>query len=113
DELVRLRDPDRLTASLEPVVEDDRSGFPTLADASTVADHEALAKTDSAFAILRRNGQLVERCVNRPRAGEKIGMRLAGVDHRFELRVRQEIEDVRRQRRAIAWLRRGDARHGG
>ena len=83
-----LGDPQRLAPALEPVVEDDAGHLATLAAAGAVAEEPAAAEPHRVGGIVGRGGDDVERGVHRPDAGEMRGMRLAGVDHAFELGVR-------------------------
>ena len=72
-------------------------------------------KRTALSASSRRGGDEIEGLVDRPGAGEIVGMGLAGIDDAFELGVREQAvgDDVRRQMRPIGRLGRRDRGHGG
>ncbi len=115
EQLVGLRDPDRLAPALQPVVEDDAGRLATLAGAGAVAQHEASAKADGVRRIVAGGGDEIEGLVHGPGAGEIVAMRLAGIDHRLELGVGKErvADEIDRQARPIARLGRRDRGHRG
>ena len=115
DQLVGFRDPDRAAAALQPVVEQDAGDLAALAGAGAVAEQPAAAEADGVLGVVGRGRDDVEGLVDDPRSGEKAGMRLAGIDHAFELGVGQQAvgDDGRRQMRAIGGLGRRDRRHRG
>ena len=84
-----------------------------LAGAGAVAEHEAAAEADGAVASSARCGHDVEGLVDGPGAGEIVGMRLAGIDHGFELGVgQQRCRIFAGQMWPIARLGRRDRGHG-
>ena len=113
DQLVGLADPDRAAAALQPVVEQDAGDLPALAGAGAVAEKPAATKANGVLGVVARGGDDVEGRIDRPGAGEEVGMRLAGIDDALELGVRQQAirDDVRRQMRPIGWLWRRDRGH--
>ena len=90
DQLVGLADPDRAAAALQPVVEQDAGDLAALARAGAVAEKPAAAEAHGILRIVGRGGDDVKGLVDRPGSGEKLGMRLAGIDDAFELRVGQQ-----------------------
>ena len=113
DQLVGLADPDRATAALEPVVEQDAGDLPALARAGAVAQEPAAAKADGILRVVARGRHDVKGRIDRPGARKKLGMRLAGIDDALELGVRQDAigDNVGRQMRPIGWLWRRDGSH--
>ena len=114
DQLVGLADPDRAPATLEPVVEQDAGDLPSLAGAGAVAQKPAAAKADGIRRIVGRGRHDVESRIDRPGAGEKCRMRLAGIDDALELGVRQDAvrDDIGWQMWSIGRLWRRDGGHG-
>ena len=114
-QLVRLGDPDRAAAALQPVVEDDAGDLPALAAAGPVAQKPSATEADGVLGIFGRGRDDVAGLVHRPGAGEMAGMRLAGIDDAFELGVGQQavVDDRIRQKRSIGRLRRRDRGHRG
>ena len=110
DQLVGLRDPDGAAAALEPVVEQDAGDLAALAGAGAVAEHPAAPEADGALGAVGRGRDRVEGLVHVPCAREEAGMRLARIDHAFELGVGQKPvgDDGRRQMRPVgrAWAAR-------
>ena len=90
DQLVGFRDPDGAAATLQPIVEQDAGDLPALAGAGAVAEEPAAAEADGVCGVLRRGRDDVEGRIDRPGALEMRGMRLAGIDHAFELGVGEE-----------------------
>src|SRR5690606_586196 len=66
DQLVGFGDPDRLTPSAQPVVEDDRGRLAALASSGPVTEHEAPAKPDRTGSIFWRSAHIVEMLVYGP-----------------------------------------------
>ena len=115
DQLVGFRDPQRAAAALEPVVEDDRGDLAALAGAGAVAEKPAAPEAHRACRALGSGGDLVPGLVDRVGPGEMAGMRFAGIDDAFELRVRQEaaLDKARRQERLVRRARRRNGGHRG
>src|SRR3546814_9411010 len=61
--------------------------LPSLARARSITQEPTAAELNGASLSLRRRGGDIERLVNGPRAREEAGMRLACIDHRFELSI--------------------------
>jgi len=87
EQLVGLRDPDRLAPALQPVVENDAGGLATLAGAGAIPEHEASTEVDGVRCVVAGGRDEVEGLINGPGAGEIVAMRLAGIDDRFKLGV--------------------------
>ena len=115
EQLVRLRHPDRAAAPFQPIVQQDAGDLASLAAASAIAQEPAAPEADALLGIVRRGGDAVIGGVNDPRTCEMPGMGLAGIDHAFQLRVRQQSvgDDPARKLRAIARLGRSDRGHRG
>ncbi len=113
EQLVGLRDPDRLASPAQPVVEDDGGGLAALAGAGPVTEHEAAPEAHGVGRIVGGSGDKVEGLVHRPGAGEIFAVGLAGIDHRLELGVRQHAigDEAGGQTRPIAGLGRCDRGH--
>jgi len=71
EQLVGLRHPDRATAALEPVVEQDASDLSALAGAGAVAKEPAPAKANRILGVVGRGGDDIEGLVNLPRSARK------------------------------------------
>ena len=114
-QLVGFGDPDGLAAAVHPVVEDDPGRLAALARAGAVAEHKASTEADGVRGIVGRGRDEIEGFVERPRTGEEVRMGLAGIDHRFQLRVGEDAvgDDVGRQPRPVAGPGRRDRGHGG
>ena len=87
DQLVGFADPDRATAALEPIVEQDPCDLPPLASACAITQEPAATKADGILCVIARGGHNVKGRIDRPGAREKLGMRLAGIDDALELGV--------------------------
>ena len=66
DQLVGLRDPDRATAALQPVVEQDAGDLAALAGAGAVAEKPAAAEADGVLRIVRRGRDDIEGLIDGP-----------------------------------------------
>src|SRR3546814_10552863 len=66
--------------------------LPSLARARSITQEPTAAELNGASLSLRRRGGDIERLVNGPRAREEAGMRLACIDHRFELSIGKDTE---------------------
>ncbi|MET3261383.1 hypothetical protein ABIF38_002889 [Bradyrhizobium japonicum] len=115
EQLVGLRDPDRLAPAVQPVVENDAGGLATLAGAGPVTEHEAATEADGVRCVVAGGRDEVEGLVYRPGASEIVTMRLASIDDRLKLGVGQNAiaDEVCRQPWPIARLRRRDRGHRG
>ena len=113
DQFIGFGDPDRPAASFEPVVENDRGDLAALAGASAVAEKPATAEPHGTFGAFRGGRDEVVGVVDDVGPGEMAGMRLAGIDHALELRVRKDAggEQARRQIRPVRGAGRGDRGH--
>lgn len=113
EQLVGLRDPDRLAPALQPIVENDAGGLATLAGAGAVPEHEASTETDRVRRVVAGGRDQVEGLVNRPRAGKIVNMRLASIDDRLKLGVGEDAitDEAGRQPGPVARLRRHDRGH--
>ena len=114
DQLVGLADPDRATATLQPVVEQDAGDLPSLARAGAVAQEPAAAKANGILRIVARCRHDVKSRIDRPGAREKCRMRLAGIDDALDLGVRQNAvrDDIGWQMWSVGRLWRRDGSHG-
>ena len=115
EQLVGFRNPQRLAAALEPIVQDDAGNLAALSGAGAVAEIKAAAEAHCFFGVVRGDRNEVEQLVDEERPGEMYGMGFAGIDHALELGVGQEPELDRglRQMRPIERFRRRDGGHGG
>ena len=113
DQRLGLGDPQRRAPALEPVVEDDAGHLAALAAAGAVAQEPAAPEAHGALGIVGRGGDDIEGRVDRPRAGEMRGMRLARVDDALQLRVGQEAlrDDACGKVRPVGRLGRRDRCH--
>ena len=111
---VVLRQPDRPVAALGQVVGDDAGDLAAFAAAGAVTEEEALAERHGARVIVLDQHDLMRRRAGDPRARQDLGVRLAGIDHRLHLGVRDEAlaGDLLRQLRPIGRRRRRDRGHG-
>ena len=114
EQLVGFRDPERASAALQPVVEQNASRLPALAAARAVAEKIALAELHRAFRLWRNTVQPVEAVIGLVMARQKALMGFAGIDDRLDLRVGQDSfrDQMARQPRHIGWHRRSDGSHG-
>ena len=87
DQLVGFADPERTSATFQPVVEQDAGDLPALPRASAVAQKPAPAKADSLLRVVACGCHDVKSRIDCPCACEKRGMRLAGVDDALELGI--------------------------
>ena len=112
-QLVRLRDPKRPAAALQPVVENDPRDLAALARAGPVAEEPAAPELDRHLIVFARGAHHVPRLVDGPRAGQMVGMGLASIDDRLKLGIGQETvgSEIFGKMRAIRRLRRRDRRH--
>src|SRR3546814_7530737 len=87
--------------------------LPSLARARSITQEPTAAELNGASLSLRRRGGDIERLVNGPRAREEAGMRLACIDHRFELSIGKDTErgQVRWEMRPIRRFGRRDRCH--
>ena len=113
-QLVALRDPERLAPSLPPVVEHDPGRLAALARASAIAKEEATAEADGVRGILGRGRDHVAGFIDSPRPREIRAVRLARVDHGLQLRVGQQtvVQNGGGQLGAIGRFGRCDRGHG-
>src|SRR3546814_14926144 len=66
--------------------------LPSLARARSITQEPTAAELNGASLSLRRSGGDIERLVHGPRDREDAGMRLACIDHRFELSIAKDTE---------------------
>ena len=89
DQLVGFGDPQRLAATLQPIVQNDASDLAALAGPGAIAKIKASAKAHRILGGVRRGGDAVKSLVDEEGAGEMTAVRVAGVDDALELRVGQ------------------------
>ena len=114
DQLIGLADPDRASATLQPVVEQDPRDLPSLARAGAIAQEPAATKTNGILSVVARGRHDVKSRIDRPGASEKCRMRFASINDALELGVRQDAvrHDIGRQMWSIGRLWRRDGGHG-
>ena len=102
-------------SALQPVVQDDAGDLSSLAAAGSVTQKPSTAEAHRVLGAFGGGRDDVAGLVDRPGAGEMAGMRLAGIDHAFELGVRQQtlVDDRVRQQGTVGRLRWRDRGHRG
>jgi hypothetical protein len=67
---VGFRDPQRLAAAFEPIVEEDARDLAALAGALAIAEIEASAKANGILSAIRRDANAIEAFIDEERTGE-------------------------------------------
>src|SRR5205807_2209149 len=77
DQFIGFAYPDRTTAPLKPVVEQDTGHLPSLARAGAITQKPAAAKANGILHIVTRGCNDVKRRIDRPGTRQKLRMRFA------------------------------------
>ena len=110
EQLVRFRNPHRLAASAQPVVQNDAGRLTALAAAGAVAKEEPFAELHRCGVIIFGKAQIVQAFVDAVAARKQFGMRFACINDGLDLRVRENarFDQSFRQQGPVGRKRRPD-----
>ncbi len=90
EKLIGFRDPEGLSPTLQPVVEDNARNLAALARACAVAEVEPAPELESPLIALCYGFKRIEGLVDAPVAPEMLAMSLPGINNRLELGIREQ-----------------------